>query len=288
MPKLGAEYRNTDPKRDSTRQGARMLFLDKIRELEPRVVDELKNVVLPLYSAAWRATAPPSRVVEPSKPYGAPIEVQGGPAWSGWRFERGQWDAVEGCSVEIREFHRALMSWAERWNLAEAWVLDCALRNLGIWRLQQANGMEPDGFVGPQFVAIAETKPFDFEYRGWAPELETWSDYKQGRDAKYREYERAYKRKQMEAAEREGFQKSRAIRAGGAGAKIKDTEPDFVEDRMSRRSTEPTRHFEWLVRYHVGCQPCNGIADDYGVDQRTVRRAITEVATLIGVTPRLE
>jgi len=267
MARLGGEFRSANPVRDRTRHEARALFLEKVRDLAPWAVDGLREQVLPLYQKAWQATAPPPRTVAPGSPLGASVQVQDDPPWVLWQFERGQWDTIEKGAPALQALRDELVSWAERWNMAEHWILDWALRMLRVWRLQVAEGSPPDRVVGPQFIDAAAAEPFAFDHRGWVPQWTPWEEYERALDAEYKRTKDAYRRELTDAVASQGLRRAPGKRA--RGGRPADT------------------HFEWLVRSRVpdaGTRKAwskKRIAREYGVKWTTVKGALDRIAPLL-------
>jgi hypothetical protein len=137
-----------------------------------------------------------------------------------------------------------------------------------------ASPSEPVSYAEPSFMAISEGRPFEFAFRPWVAEWESWSAYRADVRAAFDAALRTYWAALIEKAENEGLKKA-------------------PRKHAPRQTRNPELHFEWLVRFQVLGWTHQQIAQHYertfDTTKRyssTVNRALRKTANLIGLTLR--
>jgi hypothetical protein len=254
--KLGGEFRH--PEKDRTQFEARRMFLRAVEEMVPETLQDLWDEVMPVYWDVWSKTEPAPRKVKPGNPRGArKIEVRDRPPWIRNRFSKGEWEAVEGPLLTLRE---SLQRWAEKFNLREDWILDTALRTLFFWihgkKERHREAIEegaPEGagdieaamalpgvFADPEYVFTPDRPPFEAE--GWDPFVELEDHFRDRLE------------KTLEA-----YIKDRRTRD--------DSVPETPNRgfKRSRHGGPLRKHLEWLILYQVRKKSYQAIAEEVNV-----------------------
>lgn len=308
--KSGGEYR-TRGTPDRSVWELREFFLQKVAEIAPEVLEELRKDVLPVFEYASEATQPPPVRVEPVSPSGGEVTRQQPPEWVAWRFRDGDWEEGENWPEELVAFRDEFRSWAERHNLLEPWVLDSGLRTLNVWsnRRSSAPGLleqldlwyrvySPSAVkhtVGERDLqavlqgleALEELRP---ELRFLPPrftdvfaappftfEFNGWSP----QHSTWREYEQELR--DAFEQELEGYEARRRERP---------------EERNLDSPSEirAPYHFDWLVLWQVQERSYREIASEYddvstyetptGISSSAIREGVHDKADRIGLTRR--
>lgn len=166
---------------------------------------------------------------------------------------------------------RALESWARRYHLGDAWLLSCALFTLLHWVLY------PD-----QHLA---SSPLVFQMTGW---LERTLEVDVPPCEPYRPTQESLRNFALRV---EGWTRMNIEAAAqlAAARGLRRT----PRKNASRRAAAQNLHYEWLVRWQCQEWTEEGIAKKYQREydaikrtSRTVRRALTQTAQLIGLTLR--
>lgn len=195
------------------------------------------------------------------------------PAWLDldWRPLRQRVAEEQGGEEEtaaLRELCRRLHDWAVALGQASEFIWNEPVGNAALERLRTwSERPRRDRFADPYFMDAAQVELFTF--RGWAPQWETWNEWKAGLERHAEEYRRAIE--------------SQAREAGLIPS----------PEKRARRSDDPFQHLDWLVRYQVQEWTHERIANEYDraydgavMRSNTVYKAIRRAATLIGLTRR--
>ncbi|MFI5168080.1 MAG: hypothetical protein ACHQQS_15845 [Thermoanaerobaculales bacterium] len=248
MLRTGAEYREDEEYLDRTLFVLRSRFLERIATQAPDVLEGLRKSVLPLYQEAATKERGP-------RPHLSPPGVA----------LRGYWKQIDAAKYPLtHKLVTALEAWADGHELRDDWLLRIALHTVASWLAASWAGHEPPvGFESPPFGAHwFRTIPFTFRYPAWNPTHDPWPAYNEAL------------RKALD----------RAIHAYRDRS---EAEPRKRGLRPAPEKREIDRHLDWLVKFQVEGKSYNKIAKDPGApDVRTVQRAVTDTARLVGLTLR--
>ena len=254
--RLGGQFYIPGEESGAKRVG-RLIFLRAVAHVRPDVLRTLEEHVYPVF--------------EQYPPFtDADLEWEDSVgALQAWRAARS-----EGGST-MAHLIGALSGWQTSWNLSEEWVAEEAI--LALWRWYgsansdlvpgltlahcwssawQPDDRESDAPYVPYY-------PF-FPFPSWPVLWETRQEYEVRAKAEFEKTLRLYVDDVERRAERQGLERTPEVRA--------------------RLGLPVDRHFEWLARYQCGVSRQYEIADEAGVSESKVSRAINEAARLIGLT----
>lgn len=310
--RFGAEPRQSGDD-NQTQWELREFFLQKVAEIAPEVLEDLRTDVLPVFENAYEATQPPPAQVEPRTPRGEEVARERPPEWIEWQFRDGDWEDADDWPEELVALWDKLYSWAGDQNLLEPWVLDAALRTLTFWYAGESSapglleqldlwkkvysptavrhafserdlravieGLESINGIRPlrRFYPLRFTDVF--EAPPFTFEFRGWSP----QHPTWRDYEQELRATFEEELER--YKERRRERPEG-------------RELESLPEVRAPYHFEWLVLWQVQEKRHWEIAEEYGVSiQKTttghktssgVGQAIHDKADLLGLTRRTE
>jgi hypothetical protein len=228
---------------------ARRLFLDAVSKSFPDVLLSLRKEVLPVY--------------EPAIAHEGQFRLKGsmGP------YNRDQQPYWRALAVGLEQ-------WGARWRLGEEWILRAAEWTLHCWR---EAGSKREGSEGPTGWWFATTvystsneEPFRFQHPGWMVGFLS-------RKKAEADITTAFKNELHHYLEHlEALALARGYREAG---------PSRARPKMGARGNRG-RRYEWLARWQVGQESQAKLAEQAGVDSRTVARALKQTAEEIGLTRR--
>jgi hypothetical protein len=182
-------------------------------------------------------------------------------------------ELIKYCNNDYEYSHsliNLLKDWSKHSHLQDDWLLDYALQTLALW---SEAGVPEELDWQYQLTGVYSfelAQPFQFEYRAWKPEIDTWSSYRRKLDAAYKTALKAYRSESSPS-----------------------TKPKLAYDC----STD--EHFLWLVKYQVGELSAEDLFANYEPlifaevkdDRATLRdrtkkylKAIRELAKFIGLS----
>lgn len=306
----GGEYRD-EGERDQSVWELREFFLQKVAEIAPEVLEDLRADALPVFENAYEATQPPPEQVGPATTFGEVVTREEPPEWIGWSFRDEDWEDVDDCPEELVTLRDRLYSWAENNNLQEPWVLDSALRTLTFWynggssarglleRLNLWNRVYSHAAVKEAFAErdleaaleglksskearpLLRFAPYRFTDVMEAPpftfKFEGWSP----QDSRWRKYEQDLRdafEKELERYKRQRRQRPEE------------------RDLDSPSEIRAPYHFDWLVLWQVQERSYREIASEYddvstyetptGLSSSAVREGVHDKAQRIGLRRR--
>jgi hypothetical protein len=227
---------------------ARQLFLQAVADVAPAVLVTLRASVLSLCSQA---------LAEDRSEY-----LRGR--------ERGVLEMWE--SPVWQEFEREVQSWAARWHLTDAWVLEAARDTAHSWDYEMQTNSEPrPGWLyGRYSYAWHEGWRMAIEVRGWEPGEEPRRQAEKRIHAEISRQVKAYFERIEAIAVRQGFRPLAPSRNREGAAKEQQVH----------------RHFRWLAEWQVLGTTHARIAEAYSVSPRSVADAIRKRASEIDLTLR--
>lgn len=260
MTQLGGEY-EAPPGTPFRLSAAQLLFLGEIEQQAPEVLTDLRERVLE------RPELIPS--MDPVTDDDPDLL-----AWANAWHLSDDWCIL---AARLQLWHWANPEWAQWWPGAPN---DAGndLSPFGMWR---AHAVDEHG--GPGLAAAGltwslpgeegYTKSLEAEpvlaYPGpfprWNPELEKWQKYEADAVATFRVVLKLYR------AAAEKWVKERGL----------------VRVARKMKRIDPTRHYEWLVRYQVQDWSHMKIAKHYDVEPPSISEALRKAAKSIGLTLRL-
>lgn len=189
--------------------------------------------------------------------------------------------AEEGYYPDLLPLKYALLAWAERFHLADEWVLDAALDTLHRWtQWRKAAEVLEWAYIGGSWWAPVsdEEQQLIFRHAGWDPTSETWESFESRLRADVEwwleKVRMEYRPRLLALCEERGWRPTPIKR---------------------NRSGSPLLHFEWLVRYQVQEWGYARIAQAYTdadpqgdkvIGEDAVRKAVKSTADLLGLTLR--
>lgn len=313
----GGEYREKG-ERDWSVWELREFFLDKVADLAPEVLEELRNEVLPAFRQAYEATRPPPERREAATEFGEPVDRERPPEWVQWRFQDGEWgtDSTTDWPDELVAFHDQLCGWADNCNLREPWVLDAALRMLRFWRQRDsspASDIETLRFWQTLYSQASVEHVFqnqDRDIEGVFEVFRTWREKAESYELRFLpiRFDAVFKTPHF-TFEFEGWVPQNKL-WHTYEQELRDAFEEeleaYGEERRQgpeERDLEPPpeirapHHFKWLVLWQVQERSYREIAEDYnagtyntptGTSSSTVREGVHHKADLIGLTRRTE
>ena len=238
---------------------ARRVFFEQMEDLAPEVLQTLRDEVLPHYRPpdAWTRdpVLPPDEHAQ--RAWQRFQELRSGTG------ERAAWD----WALQPEEVQARLHAWASRFHLQEQWVLRAAMGTLAVWRLGVTEQVWLYPLPTPAPPALtADERRFVFAHPGWAPELLT--------------------RDQAEHNLRLGFETSLRSYLDGIARLARERGLRPTPAKRPRQGHDATRHFAWLVRWHVQGWTHAVIARAATVDVKTVAAGIRAAAAAAGLPRR--
>ncbi|MCA9452549.1 MAG: hypothetical protein KC584_07975 [Nitrospira sp.] len=257
----------------STTELKRYRFLAAIAEHAPQVLRDLRESVYP----AYRKLFPVEEITK------AHLAQARGFMWE-------DFEANEDSPDEAHQnFIFALGTWAEKYNLIEAWVFSAALPTLAFWLTFECNPQWrlPNKLVWclsrsiswadghpPPFAFLADSRFYHFRETMEDEMVELRKNFDQWKEQITKEFEKA-----ME--------------------EYKTSTEDRHKTLLGTDSTRQIKHYKWLVYYQVYMLTPAKIADKFAWEPRayqrkpstplgesTVREAVHELAETIGLTLR--
>lgn len=230
-------------------------FVARLATLAPAVVTDLQNTVLPAYQTAaaeahWESIPDlrECRAADPST-----------------------WPLVHRLATELD-------GWGTRFHLSDEWLLGVALGTVGSWHLnpkdERSSLRSPVAIVvGMHFLKpFAVHLPFTFAYGSPEPTSERFADYA----ARLRRLLKQAHREHWDTLEGElhRYLKTCRLEAGQWAL------------RKNPRKRELAKHLDWLIHWQVQGWDRGRIGRRYNATNDTVRGAIRQAASELGLTLR--
>lgn len=267
MPRIGAEYYWPDDEDSQVTTTARLVFLARVEDVAPEVVDHLREKVLPLYQEArdngmtWPRRASWER--SPSFWRRLPKVAERHPDERGYQ--------------ALMPLYDVLTSWADTYHLTDEWLLEDALHTLYAWtewpRLLE---VVPERFhPGGAGSMVPEMDPPTLEVGPWDPTIETWAGFQDRARETFERWLRDYRT------------------AGDAWAD--DLGLESAPEKRPRKGDPLALHWEWVARYQCQGWSYAQIAEHYDKGTknpsghsgaRNVSRTVRDLADLMGLTLR--
>jgi len=242
------------PDAPTTRESARDQLLRTIKRYRPDVLVSLAANVLPLYSKFYRPDVQQHHLLQWWQ-----LRDKNDKKWNRQRA------ASDGGIMPLFQLERALLHWADSYNLKKEWFLDYALQTLSLWcRLGRSKDLDwAYSLQVPRYVAVDVPSKFRFEYDPWDPTVDTW---------------RSHRKKVTQA-----FEVARDAYRDTITATLQSGKRSVAREKLEEA------HFRWIIDYQI---PANGMTKTRreiargattsgGVDLATVNEAIKTLASLV-------
>lgn len=262
---------------------ARLCFLVTLESEAPKVLEELRDDILPLYLSTKL------------DPYLIDYKNLGGRNW-----ERAEiWTSIlQGASwIDEKEITlgRRILAWASHWNLTEQisgrrphWILGCTMDTLKFWKHSKNKLTQLEwSYVGILWPGLAIKKtPKNFPQ--WNAHIESRRNYlknvtkraKQSlkNDPIFSQVDPSHRASLIRAAENHAFDCSKKIDEKYQSAGWKPIE----------EKTELQKHVEWTIKYQVQRINFSQIArkSQPRVKPQAVIKAVRSILALIGLNER--
>lgn len=211
---------------------ARIIFIEELNRAQPEVIHNLKTDILPLYNR-----------LSGYKPIN----------WSDLNSLKDDFNEI---IPELLEMKKAMISWAEKNNISEDWILEIAYENILFW----ASYPDYKGWYYPPFVC-AGVDINKFSYK-WEPDQKSRAETKKLLNEASEQYLNQVENKALS----EGW--------------------EYTPEKREKD------HFVWLAQYQIKGMNYQEIADEHELitgkvkGDDAIRKGIQESAKQIGLRLR--
>jgi hypothetical protein len=154
-----------------------------------------------------------------------------------------------------RPLETALEAWGRRYHVDRPWLYDVALGTLA---KAAELGAAPASFAEPCYIDSLALPQFRFAHFVWVPTTMTWDEYSTRINEQFRVDLGAYRKRIQDYAREARLRPAKSTRKDGL-----------------------KRHMQWFVRFQVLGHERSALAEETGVDRKTISDALQETAALI-------